>query len=118
MNYVKGILSGFAAIFTANTVCSWLFFSKAMANAKATANSGGTMATDPRGFLLMSMANLRSPLFWIIAGLLFWLWFFVASRSGHVLRVWFFWIPTLLVSTLGFALVGIVTYLWLHFGNQ
>jgi hypothetical protein len=111
MNYTKGILSAFAAIVIANTVCSWLFLSKAMAN------STGTMATDVSGFLLISMGNLRSPLFWIIAGLLFWL-FFAASRSKTILRVCFFWIPTLIVSTLTFAIAGLYTYLWIHFRNQ
>jgi len=106
MNYVKDILSGLAALFIAEFVCSWLLFSPS-----------GSKATGLIVLVAMSLENLLSPLFWIVAGLLFWL-FFAASRSNTTLRVCFFWIPTLLVSTLGFAFVGMLTYLWIHFRHQ
>jgi hypothetical protein len=36
--------------------------------------------------------------------------FFAASRGNTILRVLFFWIPTLVVSALGFAFLGLLTY--------
>lgn len=56
-----------------------------------------------------------SPLFWILAVSSFVL-FLTASRLGNkVLRVLLFWIPTLFVSALGFGLVALFTYGWMHF---
>ena len=114
MNYVKGILSGFAAIVIAQIACLWIFFPTPPPQPIANSMGGGTTATDVSAFLKMSMHNLHSPLFWIVTGLLFWL-FFAASRSNPILRVCFFWIPTLTVSTLAFAFAGLVTYLSIHF---
>jgi hypothetical protein len=34
------------------------------------------------------------------------------------LRVLFFWIPTLVVSVLGFAFLGMCTYLFIRFRHQ
>ena len=110
MNYAKGILSGFAAIVIAEIVCSWLFFHGANA-------IGNSKAIGVAALVGVSVENLLSPLFWIIAGLLFWL-FFAASRSRTILRVSFFWIPTLAVSTLAFAFVGLLIFLSMHFRNQ
>ena len=56
--------------------------------------------------LLVSPLSLR---FWIVGILLFGL-FFAASRGSAILRVLFFWIPTLVVSALGFAFLGLLTY--------
>ena len=96
MNYVKDILSGLAAIFIAQLVCSWSFLVT------------GSRATGLAAVAASSVENLLSPIFWIVAGLLFWL-FYAASRSGPILRVWFFWVPTLVASTLGLAVIGILT---------
>ena len=56
--------------------------------------------------VLESLLSLR---FWIIGILLFGL-FFAASRGSTILRVLFFWIPTLVVSVLGFVFLGFLTY--------
>ena len=120
MNYVKGILSAFAAIVIAAIACLWVFFPAPFPTSPPqpiTNSGGGTTATDPSAFLKMLTHNLHSPLFWIIAGLLFGL-FFAASRSTTIWRVCFFWIPTLTVSTLTIASAGLYTYLWIHFRNQ
>jgi len=53
--------------------------------------------------------SVLSPRFWIPAVLLFGL-FFAASRAGTVLRVLFFWVPTLTVSVLGFSMVAMYAY--------
>jgi hypothetical protein len=58
---------------------------------------------------------LFSPLFWILAISSFVL-LLTASRLGSkVLRIVLFWIPTLFVSALGFGLVALFTYGWMHF---
>ena len=106
MNYIKDILIGVAAIFIGQVVCFWVIPSGS--NAKAT----GLAA-----LAAMSVENILSPIFWLVGGLSFVL-FFAASRSNLILRVWFFWVPTLVASTLGFAFVGMLTYLWLHFRHQ
>ena len=106
MNYVKNVLSGVAAIFIAQVAFSWSIF-----------RPNSSKAIGLAALVGMSIENFLSPIFWIVAVLLFGL-FFAASRSNTVLRVLFFWIPTLLVSTLGVAFIGMLTYFWLHFRNQ
>jgi len=92
MSYVRGVLSALAAIFIAEFVSIWPFLS-------------GSKATG-LAVLLASPLSLR---FWIVGILLFGL-FFAASRGSAILRVLFFWIPTLAVSALGFAFLGLLTY--------
>jgi hypothetical protein len=109
MNYVKGILSGLAAIFLAEFVPGpWSMF-RGISEQKATglgAVAGGLME------------SAVSPLFWTLAFLFFAL-FFAASRLGNkILRVFLFWIPTLTVSVLGMAIVALFTYLFIHFRDR
>ena len=92
MSYVTGVLSALAAIFIAEFVSVWPFLR-------------GSKATG-LAVLLASPVSLR---FWIVGILLFGL-FFAASRGSTILRVLFFWIPTLVVSALGFAFLGLLTY--------
>jgi hypothetical protein len=92
MSYFRGVLSGFAAILIAEFVCIWPFLR-------------GSKATG-LAVLLVAPLSLR---FWIVGMLLFGL-FFAASRGSTILRVLFFWIPTLAVSALGFAFLGLITY--------
>jgi hypothetical protein len=96
MDYFKGVLSGLAAIFIAEVVFAWPFLS-------------GSKATGLAALVALFVESLLSPKLWIVGILLFGL-FFAASRSSTTLRVLFFWIPTLVVSTLGFAFLGFLTY--------
>jgi hypothetical protein len=109
MNYVKGILSGFAAIFLAEFVPGpWSMF-RGISEQKATgmgAVAGGLVG------------SAFSPLFWSLA-LLFFALFFAASRlENKILRVLLFWIPTLTVSVLGMAIAALFTYTLIHFRNR
>jgi len=97
MDYIKGALSGLAAIF----VAEFVFFWPTLSESKAT----GLAAL--KGLLVESVL---SPRFWIVGVLLFGL-FFAASRGNTVLRVLFFWIPTVTVSALGFSIVAMYAYL-------
>ena len=97
MDYVKGILSGLAAIFIAEFVFFWPFLR-------------GTKATGMSVVAGLFVESIFSPRFWVVAVLSFGC-FFAASRGSTILRVLFFWVPTLVVSALGFAVVALYTYL-------
>ena len=61
---------------------------------------------------------LLSPVFWVLA-LLFFVFFLRMSKVGNqVVRVLFFWIPTIAASCIGFLVVGGFTYLFLHFRQR
>lgn len=104
MNYVKGILSGLAAIFLAECFPGpWSAF-RGISQEKATglAAVAGGLAE-----------SVFSPLFWILA-VTFFAFFFAASRLGNrPLRVILFWIPTLTVSVVCVASVALLTYLFI-----
>ena len=104
MDYAKGTLSALAAIFIAEFVLAWPFLK-------------GSKATGLPAIAGLLVESIFSPKFWIIAVLLFGI-FFAASRGNAILRVLFFWIPTLVVSAIGFAAAGMFTYLFLHFRRQ
>ena len=98
MDYIKGILSGLAAIFVAEFVFFW-----------STLN--GSKATGLAVLKGLLVESVLSPRFWIVGVLLFGL-FFAASRGSTVSRVLFFWIPALTVSALGFSIVAMYAYLF------
>ncbi|HTS38023.1 MAG TPA: hypothetical protein VMH04_20270 [Candidatus Solibacter sp.] len=104
MNTFKAILCGLAAIFIAETAYLWPMLS----------TSKATGIEVFKGLLVTSLFSLR---FWIAGSLSFAL-FYAASRGGTVLRVFLFWIPTIAVSTLGFAVIGLYTYIFLRFIHQ
>lgn len=104
MEYVKGILSGLAAILIAEFAFIWPFLR-------------GSKATGLAALAAYFLESIFSPKFWIATVLLFGL-FFAASRGSTILRVLFFWIPTLVVSALGFAIVGLWTYLFIRLRHQ
>jgi hypothetical protein len=109
MNYVKGILSGLAAIFLAELIPgSWSMF-KGISEQKATglgAVAGGIME------------SALSPLFWTLALLIFAL-LFAASRLGNkILRVILFRIPTLTIAVLVMAIAALDAYVFMHFRDR
>ena len=106
MAYLRGLLSGVAAIFVALVGPGLLHAFRAIGQQKATG-----LGVVWGGFL----ESLLSPQFWVLA-ILFFSLFFAASRlSSKALRVVLFWTPTVVFSTLGFGFVALLTYLWLHF---
>ena len=109
MDYVKGILSAFAAIFLAECVPgSWSIF-RGISTEKATglaAVAGGLVE------------SILSPLFWILAVLFFAL-LFGASRLGNKsLRTFLFWIPALLLSTVGVSILALFTFVFIRFAHR
>ncbi len=105
MDYVKGALSGVAAILLAEFVpASWSIL-RGNTQGKATGLGAVTAGLAE---------SIRSPLFWGLAVLFFAL-FFAAGRLGSKLfRVFLFWIPTLGISTLGVALLALFAYVLTH----
>ena len=104
--YFRGILSGLAAIIFADLVTGlWLVlrFTKATGMAAVA------------GCLLEAV---YSPVFWILAILLFAV-FFAASRSrNEVLRLVFFWFPTVTTSCVGVIIASFFVYLFIHFWSH
>jgi hypothetical protein len=99
MDYFKGVLCALAAILIAESVFWWPLVK-------------GSKATGVYLVPILLGESFLSPRFWI-AGLLSFGIFFVASRASTVLRVLFFWIPTVTVSVVGLLVVGM--YTWLYF---
>jgi hypothetical protein len=105
MNYVKGILSGLAAIILAECVPgSWSVF-RGISQEKATG-----LAVVAGGLA----ESVFSPLFWILAVLFFALFFAASRLKNKLLRVFLFWIPTLTVSVFCIAIVALFTYLFIR----
>jgi len=109
MDYVKGVLSGLAAIILAELVPGlWSVF-RGISEQKAT----GLAAVA--GHLVESVF---SPLFWILA-VSFFLLFHAAGRSGNKpVRILVFWIPTVTVTAVSIAIAAFFTYLIVHFRHQ
>lgn len=99
MDYIKGILSGLAAIFAAEFVFFWPMVSAEKATGLAVLKA-------------LLAESIFSPRFWMVGVLMFGL-FFAATRGNTVLRVLFFWIPTLTVSLVGFSIAAIYGYILL-----
>jgi hypothetical protein len=100
------VLSGLAAILIALLGPGFVIALRGMSHQRATGLAA--IAGGLTGAIL-------SPLFWILAAVLFGLFFAACRLSSKLLRVIFFWIPTVAVSTLGLALLSLFAYAWLHF---
>jgi hypothetical protein len=109
MNYVKGILSGLAAIFIAESVGLRSIFRVGISEHKATglgAIVGG------------AMGSAFSPLFWTLALVLFALFFAASRLENKTLRAILFWIPTVAISGFGMVIVALLTFVSIYFRNH
>jgi hypothetical protein len=104
--YIRGILSGVTALFLALCVPGLVHAFKGISQEKATG-----LAVLAGGLT----EAIFSPLFWIVAGGLFALFFAAGRLNSRVLRVLLFWIPTVFISILIVAVMGLVTYLYFRF---
>jgi len=98
MNYVKAAISAVAAVIIAWSVNAWPMFS-------------GTKATGWAGLVGSFRGSLFSPLFWIVAFVVFALFFFASRLGSKVLRVVLFWVPTLTVSGLSATIALLIGWL-------
>ncbi len=109
MNQVKIILSAIAAILLAQFVPGpWSMF-RGMSTEKATG-----LAAVVGGFV----ESMLSPLFWLLAILLFAMFFYASRLGNKVLRILLFWTPTLLLSSVGILFAAFVVYAFLHIPRQ
>ena len=97
MTYVKGCLGGLAALFLSGYV---LLFITAFRDASQ------NKATGLAVFVILLIESVRSPLFWLLAILLFTVFFAPARLSSNVFRVLLFWLPATAISSLGLGLLG------------
>jgi hypothetical protein len=58
---------------------------------------------------------LLSPLFWVLAILLFFFFLRMSKAGSEAVRILFFWIPTIAATSVGLLLGAGYTYLFLHF---
>ncbi len=106
MKYVTNALSAAGAIFVAEFILAlwWMF-----RNANAEKATG--MGLVAWGFV----GSLVSPLFWVLALLFFFLFFYASKLQSSALRVLLFWIPAVFCSSLGLLFVGMFAYLFVRF---
>jgi hypothetical protein len=101
MDYFEATLSGLTALLLAVCVPVWSLFMGANATGLAAVKAG-----------FAGMA--ASPLFLLLALVLFALFFFAGRLGSKPLRIILFWIPAVTVSTLGLAIVSLYLVLLIH----
>jgi hypothetical protein len=108
MAYLKGILGGLAAIIIAEFVPGrWSVFRIL----------NGSKATGMSAFIALLVESFFSPLFWVLAVFLFAVLFTASRLDNRVLRVAFFWIPSLTASCVGVTIASFFAYLVIRFRN-
>ena len=105
MTYLRGALSGVAAIVLALILPGLVYTLRSISQSKATgiaATAGGLVGA------------LFSPLFWILAAAFFAFFFWAGGRSNLALRVMLFWVPAVLTCLLGFGITALIAYSFLR----
>jgi len=107
MFYIKSILSVLAALIIAELLPGpW----------SPLKGINGSKATGVAVFAAL-MESMFSPLFWMLAIALFAIFFTASRLDNRALRIVFFWIPTVAVSSVGFTIASLVAYLVISFRN-
>jgi hypothetical protein len=105
MAYVRLALSGLAAALLAALGPWFLFALKGMSEQRAI--GVGAIAG---GFFV----RVFSPWFWVLALSLFMLFYAASRLANRTLRIVLFWTPTVVLSTLGVAVISLFALLWIH----
>jgi hypothetical protein len=106
MKVLRVVLCAFAAICSGELLLAVVRFARDLSPARAT---GLTVVFG------QFLESFFSPIFWLLAILLFSL-FLAASRiKSKSLRMLFFWTPTVGASLVGIAMVTLFAFLWVHF---
>jgi len=100
MNYLRGALSGVAAVTL--VLLGPPVFAAFRYREKAT------------GFAVLTEA-LLSPVFWLSVLILFGVFWMAGRLSNRLLRVLLFWIPTVLISAIGCIVLTFILYVHFHF---
>jgi hypothetical protein len=106
MNLIRVPLSIFGAFFSAMFAIEFIAVAKNISPQHATglaAVAGGLFEAP------------FSPIFWLLAIVFLSLFLATSKFAGKAPRILFFWIPTLGISVIGFAVLTLLTYFWLHF---
>lgn len=105
MAYAKGVLAGVAAIFAVlllpGLVRAFWGISREKATGLAVVSAGLYEA-------------LLSPLFWVEVLCIFALFLASGRLGSKTLRVLLFWVPALMITTLGFAVIALLTFVLLR----
>ena len=108
MAYFKMSLSGMAALLLAEFAGPWSMF-RGMSTEKATG-----LAAIVGGLI----ESVFSPLFWLLAFLLFGMFFLASRLEGKLLRVLLFWTPTLLVCTVSILVTSLILFCFPAFSTS
>ena len=101
MNYLKGTISALAALFVTVFIPGpWSAF-RGLSSEKATG-------------LAAIAGTFFSPWFWVVAIIVFALFFAASRLRSRFLRVLFFWLPAGTTSLLMVASGAFITYVWLQ----
>ncbi len=106
MAYVKPLLSGFTAICVSLCVPGLIHAFQGIRQEKATG-----IAVLWVGLLEAAL----SPLFWIVAGVLFASFFTFSRLESKALRVVLFWVPSFFVLSVVIGLSALIGYAYLRF---
>ncbi len=106
MRYLRTGLSGLAAVLVGVLGPMLLTAFRGINNSKAT----GLAAING-----MLRESLLSPWCWILILCLFVLFYALSRLRSKRLRVFLFWTPVTAISTLGISILGLFTYVWIHF---
>jgi hypothetical protein len=108
MTYVRGALSGVAAILLSLFLCSVL-----PGVLSASSGIGGSRATGLAVVAAGLVEAAVSPLFWIPAILFCALFFWAGGQDSRVKRVLLFWVPTTLICVPGLGIVALIGFVFL-----
>ena len=65
-----------------------------------------------------ALESFFTPMFWVIAFVLFALFLATSRFSSRALRTVLFWIPVTTISTLGFGIFALFAYTWVQIRNR
>jgi hypothetical protein len=109
MDYVRGVLSGVAAIVIV-ALGRFFWFAFRTVDGPAVVDIGLIVFPLPHA--------ARSPLFWLSLVCLFAIFFAVSRVKSRAVRVIFFWIPTVTACVVGATFSFLLTYLALGFRHS
>jgi hypothetical protein len=105
MDYVKAVLSGIAGLIVALLVPGLANALRGISAEKATG-----LAAVAGGFA----EAFFSPVFWVLAFVVAALFWATSRLNSKLLRVFLFWTPTILITTICFALFALMLYAFVH----
>jgi len=78
----------------------------------------GSKATGVDAIAGILVGSLFSPVFWVLAIFIFAIFFAARRLDNKALRVVFFWIPTLSVSSVAVTIAAVISYFVVRFRDS